>query len=235
MPNSQNGWPVATRAQQDEAPLLRDVKVPNGVLEGDVALIFRWLASEYDRRVERLVAGWCWGWFVKSIEGSSVISNHASGTAVDFNAPANPMGVPTRQVLTAGQIAQCHQLEAESDHVLRWGGDYVTRPDAMHWEVVGSRAAVRAFAAKLRNATPPRKPTMQKMTVSVPLLREGDDDARLDGYNLITRIQRIVGADDDGIWGPKTTAKIAAWCNVPVKDARTLSEDIARKVLGLAR
>lgn len=236
MPNSQNGWPVVGASDVDRAPLLRDITVPNGVLEGDVALIARWHAGEYDRRVERLRPGWCWGWFVKVIEGSKTISNHASGTAWDLNAPDNPMGQgTTKKSLTAAQIDECHRLERESDDVLRWGGDYVSRQDPMHWEVVASRAAVRKFAAKLRNAEPPRKPTMQTITAKIPLLREGDDDARLDGYNMITRIQRIVGADDDGVWGPKTTAEIAAWCGIPVKDARTLTEDVARKVLGLGR
>lgn len=235
MPNSQNGWPVVPRSAVDELPLIRDVRVPNGVLAGDVAVIFRWLAEQYDRRVERLKRGECWGWFVKTIEGSSTISNHSSGTAVDFNAPDNPMGQgTTKRSMTAAQIAECHKLEDESGDVLRWGGDYVSRQDPMHWEIVGSRAAVKKFADKIRNATPPRKPTMQSMTVKIPLLKQGDDDSKLDGYNMITRIQRIVGADDDGVWGPKTTEKIAAWCKLPVASCRSLTETIARKVLGLS-
>jgi hypothetical protein len=237
VPNSQNGWPVATAAQQDTAPLIRDVKVPNGVLKGDVAVIFRWLVREYDRRVEPLKAGWCWGWFVKSIEGSSTISNHASGTAVDLNAPANPMGQgTTKKSMTAAQIAECHELENESDNVLRWGGDYVSRQDPMHWEIVGSRAAVAKFAAKIRGAnTPPRKVDTMQLTIKLPVLKQGDDDAKLDGYNMITRMQRIVGADDDGKWGPATTKEIAAWCNLPVAKCTSLTEDVARKVFGLGR
>lgn len=235
MANSQNGWPVATAAQQDRAALLRDVKVPNGVLAGDVAVIFRWLADQYDRRVERLIPGWCWGWHVKTIEGSRVVSNHASGTAVDFNAPDNPMGVPTRTVLTPTQIAACHRIEEESDDVLRWGGDYVTRPDAMHWEIVGSRAAARALATRIRGGTMPgRQVDTMRFSVALPVLRQGDDDAKMPGYNLITRMQRIVGADDDGRWGDETTVKIAAWCKLAPAQCRTLNETIARRVLGLA-
>jgi hypothetical protein len=237
MPNSQNGWPVASRGQQDERPLIRDVKIPNGVLAGDVAYIARWHAAEYDRRVERLKPGNCWGWFVKVIEGSRTISNHASGTAWDLNAPDNPMGQgTTKKSMTSAQIAECHELENESDNVLRWGGDYVSRNDPMHWEIVGSRAAVRKFAAKLRGAkpTPPREVEWKTMQVKMPVLKQGDDDARLDGYNRITRIQRIVGADDDGVWGPATTKAIAAWCGLPVAKCTTLSEDVYRKVFGLS-
>jgi len=236
MANSQNGWPVVAKSACDTNPLIRDVHVPNGVLAGDVAVIARWHAAEYDRRVERLRPGWCWGWYVKTIEGSSAISNHSSATAWDYNAPDNPMGPgTTTKSMTPAQIAECHKLEDESDDVLRWGGDYVTRQDPMHWEVVGSRAAVRQLADRIRNAKPPRQPVKQTLTVKIPLLREGDDDAKLDGYNMITRLQRITGADDDGIWGPATTKAIAAWCKIPTREARVLSEEVARKVLGLGR
>lgn len=235
MANSQNGWPVVPRTAVDEKPLIRDITVPNGMLAGDVALIFRWLAGQYDRRVERLRKGWCWGWYVKPIEGTTVISNHSSGTAVDFNAPDNPMGRgTTAKSLTQAQITQCHLIEDESGDVLRWGGDF-SRNDPMHWEIVGSRAAVRAFAAAIRNTRPAREPAVQKMTVAMPLLREGDDDAKLDGYNLITRVQRIVGTDDDGIWGSGTTAAIARWLKKPDKDCRAMTEDMWRQLLGLSR
>lgn len=165
MPTSQNGWPIATAEQQDEEPLIRDITVPNGVLAGDVAYVFRWLAREYDRRVERLVKGWCWGWFVKYIEGSSVRSNHGSGTAVDFNAPNNPMGSgTTERSLTDDQIRECHRIEWESDEVLRWGGDF-SRNDPMHWEIVGSRAAVSKYVKKLKGIPMEKPPVMQEMTV----------------------------------------------------------------------
>lgn len=153
MANSQNNWPVASQGQMDREPLIRDVKVPNGVLAGDVAVVFRWLAAQYDRRVERLDPKECWGWYVKKIEGSSTISNHASGTAVDFNAPDNPMGSgTTKRSLSAAQINTCHRLEEESGGVLRWGGDF-SRNDPMHWEIVASRSAVKTFANKIRNET----------------------------------------------------------------------------------
>lgn len=236
MPNSQNGWPVVPRSAVDEAPLIRNVKVPNGVLKGDVAVIFRWLAAEYDRRVERLAAGECWGWYVKTIEGSASISNHSSATAVDFNAPDNPMGTgTTKRSMTAAQIATCHAIENESHGVLRWGGDF-SRNDPMHWEIVGSRAAVRAFAAEIRNeSTPPRKVETVRFTVQMPLLRQGDDDAKLPGYNMITRIQQIVNVEPDGIWGPKTTAAIAKRLNWPEKDCNVMTEGLWRVLFGLAK
>jgi hypothetical protein len=236
MPNTQNGWPIVPRSAVDEAPLIRDVRVPNGVLAGDVAIVFRWLAEQYDRRVERLKPGQCWGWFVKVIEGSSTPSNHGSGTAVDFNAPDNPMGQgTTKRSMSDAQIAECHAIEHESGGVLRWGGDF-SRNDPMHWEIDASRAAVRAFVAKITvAATPPRKVTMLTLdAVKLPVLKQGDRDDRLDGYNHITRMQRIVGADDDGIWGPATTDALARWVKLPPAQCRQTTEQIWRRVYGLA-
>jgi hypothetical protein len=234
MPNSQNGWPVVPRSAVDEEPLIRNVRVPNGMLKGDVAFIFRWLAERYDKRVEPIVAGQCWGWFVKTIEGSSTISNHASGTAIDINAPQNPMGSgTTKRSMTTAQINECHKLEDESDDVLRWGGDF-GRNDPMHWEIVGSRAACRAFVAKVtKTVTPPRKVTYMNFDVKMPVLKQGDDDAKLPGYNLIVRVQRIVGADDDGIWGPATTDAIARWLKKSPAECRVMTEPMWRNLLGL--
>lgn len=155
MATSQNGWTVipdspAGRALLDSDPLIRNVTIPNGMRKGDVAVVFRWLAREYDRRVERLTAGECWGWFVKKIEGGVSYSNHASGTAVDFNAPDNPMGTGTTpKSMTTEQIAECHALEAESGYVLRWGGDF-SRNDPMHWEIIGDSVDVRNLANRIR-------------------------------------------------------------------------------------
>lgn len=162
MTNSQNGWPVATAAQQDTAALYGAIRVPNGVLKGDVAWVFRWLAQQYDAHVEPLVAGTCWGWYVKPIEGSSTISNHASGTAVDFNADQHPMGTAASHNFTAAQIAACHKIVKASNGVLRWGGDYSGRPDPMHWEINASAAAVRSWVT-----------TMKKEAADMPLT---DDD-----------------------------------------------------------
>jgi hypothetical protein len=234
MAKSQNGWPIVPRSAVDELPLIRNVRVPNGVLKGDVAVVFRWLAEQYDRRVERLVPGECWGWFVKVIEGSTVKSNHGSATAVDFNAPDNPMGSgTTKRSMSQRQIDTCHAIERESGGVLRWGGDF-GRNDPMHWEIDASRAAVRAFVARItKTATPPRKVTYMEITTKLPVLKQGDRDDKLDGYNLITRIQRITGADDDGWWGEETTNAIARWVKKTPAECRVMTEPLWRNVLGL--
>lgn len=46
--------------------------------------------------------------------------------------------------------------------------------------------------------------------VQVPIIGEGDDDAKLGGYNHIARIQRLKGIEPDGVWGPLTTKAVGA-------------------------
>jgi hypothetical protein len=150
--NSQNGWPVdRTGAGQDRSPIHGAVTVPNGVLKGDVAVVLRWVARQFDETVEPLKAGTCWGWFVKNIEGSASISNHASGTAIDLNADRHPMGVAASKTFTAKQVAACRAIETAAGGVVRWGGSYSGRPDSMHWEINAPAAKVKAFADKIRS------------------------------------------------------------------------------------
>ena len=77
MPKSQNGWPVVgTDRIVDKAVL--GVEFPNGWLKGDVDVLFTDLITRLND-IERIDNGGCWGYYVKNIEGSSSISNHASG------------------------------------------------------------------------------------------------------------------------------------------------------------
>jgi hypothetical protein len=145
---SQNGWPVVGKSACDQGPF-HGVRFPNGILAGDVAIIARWQLRRYVTEVEPIHAGSCWGWYVKTIEGSSTISNHASATAWDVNAPQHPMGRPASASMTGGMIAECRAIVRDSGGVLRWGGDFRGRPDPMHWEIIGTRAEAHTLAMKI--------------------------------------------------------------------------------------
>lgn len=151
MTHSQNGWPVVAEWQCGQGPFV-GVEFPNGILAGDVSTIARWQIARYGFAVEPIIAGTCWGWYVKKITGSDVYSNHASGTAWDINADKHPMGKPASDSMSGRQISACRVIVAASEGVLRWGGDF-SRPDPMHWEIVGGPSEVNAFANKLRKAT----------------------------------------------------------------------------------
>lgn len=149
MANSQNGWSVITDGSKlDRGDIYPGIKVPNGVRPGDVAVILRYVAARFHREVEPLKPGTCWGWLVKGIEGSTSTSNHASGTAIDLNAPQHPLG--KRGTFTAGQAKACRRIVAACDGVVRWGGDYTGRADEMHWEIIGSAAQAARLATKIR-------------------------------------------------------------------------------------
>ncbi|MCX4468973.1 M15 family metallopeptidase [Micromonospora sp. NBC_01655] len=159
MPLSQNGWKAGSPEQIGglDTSKVAGVAFPQGVRRGPVATVLHFLAYQLHTRVEPLHPGWCWGYHYKQIEGSDDLSNHASGTAVDFNAPEHPMG--KRNTFSPAQRAEIRKILAELDGVVRWGGDYTGRPDDMHFEIVGSVAQVERLAARLAGKPTPTQPS----------------------------------------------------------------------------
>jgi hypothetical protein len=149
---SQNGWTVDTSGtMQDRGDIYPGITAPNGIRKGDVAVVLRYLAERFHREVEPLRAGWCWGWYVKVIEGSTATSNHASGTAVDLNAPDHPVGAV--DTFSAAKQDAIHRILSDLGGVVRWGGDYSGRHDDMHFEINDDAAAVKTQADKIRGIT----------------------------------------------------------------------------------
>jgi hypothetical protein len=68
---------------------------------------------------------------IRGYEGSGKYSNHASGTAIDINWDKHPLGA--RGTVTPDQAEAIRKKAAELG--LRWGGDYRSRADEMHFEV----------------------------------------------------------------------------------------------------
>jgi hypothetical protein len=194
MATSQNGWPVVGQSAVVDRAVL-GVEFPNGWLKGDVDVVFTYLIGRLHREVEPLDDGGCWGWFVKKIEGSKTISNHASGTAIDYNAPAHPMGV--RNTYSASDRAKIRAILADLNGVVRWGGDYTGRPDDMHFEIVKGTAAVRAVAEKIRGDLPMDQAAFNKLMDGWAKTATGA--AALNGLTLDDKIgdkankQRTVG------------------------------------------
>ena len=117
--------------------------------------IFDYLTSEFARRVEPIEGPVRddWAFSYRPIAGTSVISNHASGTAVDLNALRHPQG--RRGTFTDAQVREIRAILSELDDVIQWGGDWDGRADEMHFEVRGSRSeeAVLDVARRLTNDT----------------------------------------------------------------------------------
>lgn len=135
---SGNGWPASDNpAEIDIVDFVVNGVDFGGVRGGDAYRLLHHVISQVSRRVERAnpTLG-CYGYnFRPNSNSPSEWSNHASGTAVDFNATRHPNGVPTSQTWSASQIAEIHSILEEVNGAVRWGGDYEGTPDAMHFEI----------------------------------------------------------------------------------------------------
>jgi hypothetical protein len=68
------------------------------------------------------------------IRGStSVLSNHAFGSAFDINASFNPLGADPARVGDRGCVREL--VTIANEHGFYWGGHFAKRPDGMHFEV----------------------------------------------------------------------------------------------------
>jgi hypothetical protein len=143
---SQNGWSANDRS------MVASYTLPGGKValrKGDASVVLLWVANEFHRHVEPLEWPGNWGYAERPIRGStSTLSNHASGTSLDLNAPAHPLGA--RGTFTSAQVTQIRRILAYCEGTVRWGGDYRSRPDEMHFELNANAAAVRRVADKIR-------------------------------------------------------------------------------------
>ena len=204
---SQNGWVAsadrnALGIRTFAVPGRPDVLVP---LRADVAPLLLAFAAWWDQNVEPLVVPGNWGYAYRDIRGASGLSNHASGTAIDLNAPRHPLGA-VGTVPAAKRAA----IEAKAASLgLRWGGSYSGRKDEMHAEVVVSHARAMQLVAALQ-ATPPAAPPAAGQRT----LQQGSsgEDVKV--------VQRAVGVSADGVFGPKTTSAVKSY-----QGARGLSAD----------
>jgi len=156
--SSQNGWKANDRS------VIVSIRVPGGsiaVHNGGVATIFTHLATRFHNEVEPLVWPGNWGYAERAVRGSSDISNHASGTAIDLNAPQHPLGTNPAANYSSQQINAIHNIVNFYEGVIRWGGDYVGRKDGMHFEINDgvSVARVNQIAAKCGGAPVVVNPT----------------------------------------------------------------------------
>lgn len=140
---SQNGW-VANNRSLVSSRQVPDTDVRLTVRNGIPGDLLLWVAEQIDKRVESIDNGRGalddWGYAERPIRGGVELSNHASGTAIDLNAPRHPLGAVN--TFNAGQRAEIRKIIAETGGAVRWGGDYVGRKDDMHFELDKDLAGV---------------------------------------------------------------------------------------------
>jgi hypothetical protein len=160
MATSQNGFPVLfTNRTTGPLPRLRKFVIPGTdrhfyLRDGSAGFLLAHAILFWHERVEPINGGvWDeWGWAVRPVRGQqSGYSNHASGTAADVNATKHGLGVAAAKSFTLKQIALLHARLIAYRGTLRWGGDYDSRPDAMHIEINADLTTCEKRARALLN------------------------------------------------------------------------------------
>lgn len=149
MASSQNGWPASPNPKTIEA---NSYPVPGTDLKlrvaKKVAPILINFAAEFNELVEKLDGKQLddWGYAFRQVRGSTdMLSNHASGTAIDLNAKKHPLGA--KDTFKPKQVEII--LELCDKYNIGWGGLYKRRPDEMHFEIVEGPKAVKATIKRL--------------------------------------------------------------------------------------
>lgn len=176
----------------------------------EIAPLVAWLIAETERRGYDVKPGQTWGYACRAIRGSHTASNHSWGLAVDINAPANPM---TSHLVTD---MPDWMPELWARYGFRWGGTYRTRPDAMHYEFMGTPADAARYTAQITGTAPAVAwtPFSQGDTDKTVAARHGEPfevtEAQLELKAVAKKWgdARLDPDKPDGAWG---RASVAAW------------------------
>ena len=155
-----------------------DVSFGNGV-RGEIRELVSLLLQVSERRGHiNLKPGWCWGASCRAIKRSdgtltTTPSNHSWGLALDINAPENPFGGSSHTI-------ERPMADLWNEYGFRWGGDYTTTKDWMHFEFMGTPADAKAMTERARNElseevedlTPEQEKAIKRMSAFLDTLTE---------------------------------------------------------------
>lgn len=179
---------------------------PGGVKAGSVSVIFKYLVTRLHNEVEPMMTdpstgqiGYgCWGYgYRANVNNPSVLSCHASGTAIDYNAPRHPNGTVAPGGGSGWTTAQAEKIRgiiADLGGVVRW----LWSNDPMHFEIIGSEAQCAAVAARLGTPGKPNTSTPEKPAQPVtPAPTPTPGRPNLEGTKMILRRDEF---DVDYMW-----------------------------------
>jgi len=147
---SSNGWTASADPNQIgvKSYPVKGTKIKLRCAEKCAPLLVGF-AEEFHALIEPIDEGSLddWGFCFRMVRGSlNNLSNHSSGTAIDLNASKHPLGkvgtFPNDKVPMIRALAKKYGL--------RWGGDYKSRADEMHFEIDLSEAKVAALIGSLK-------------------------------------------------------------------------------------
>ena len=132
---SDNGWP----ASQDPLVIgIKSYQVKGTTIKlrcaEKVAPLLTGFAAEFHATIEPIDEGTLdsWGYAFRMVRGrEDRLSNHSSGTAIDLNANAHPLGAENTFTPEKTKLV----LELAAKYGLKSGITYKHRKDPMHFEV----------------------------------------------------------------------------------------------------
>jgi hypothetical protein len=151
--HSQNGWPVLDR---DDLHWFTAAGQRFAAANADAATIAAYLIERFNAEVEPIHGTVMddWSYAVRNVRGSATfVSNHASASAWDLNATRHPRGVHgtfSKAELRAIQRILADITDDSGDRVVRFGGDFTTVVDSMHFEINAGPRSVHQAAEKIR-------------------------------------------------------------------------------------
>lgn len=151
---SSNGWPIISTRDA-----CRDWLIPGTTIEiplrpGNAGFVLAHFATNFHRTVEPLdlgARGDDFGWSPRPIAGTDIPSNHWSATAEDLNSVAHPFGAQGTFTKAATLIRLQWMLKTKYKGMIGWGGNWRTKFDEMHFEIVATQDEIRMLAQELRN------------------------------------------------------------------------------------
>jgi hypothetical protein len=147
---SSNGWTASANPNEIgvKSYPVKGTKIKLRCAE-KVAPLLIGFAEEFHEIIEPIDEGTLddWGYCFRNVRGSTdKLSNHSSGTAIDLNASKHQLGkvgtFPNEKVPMIRALAKKYGL--------RWGGDYKSRADEMHFEIDLSEAKAAALIGSLK-------------------------------------------------------------------------------------
>lgn len=222
---SQNGYTANDRS------VIASYAVPGGKLalrRGPAGQLLAAAVRRWHAEVEPLVWPGVWGYAERTIRGSATtLSNHASGTAADCNAPRHPLGADPAASFSPAQLAALRRIVADSGGCLRAGAFYTGRKDGMHLEVVADEQRCAAVLSRFAGtgpaspaAVPPAGPVLAPLKLG---MRGSEQVKRLQaGLNRHAWRPALPLLPVTGNYGEQTVAVVKAaqaQCGVTGPDA----------------
>lgn len=150
MPKTRNGFDV----QEPGSPNLDKFAYGGStfVVWKPALSIVKHFANFLDSLEPAKETGWDGAYAHRKVRGSTTVwSEHAAGTAFDWNASQHPQGASRTAGWDAVQVRMIRWYLDETirGKLWRWGADFTTTPDPMHFEI-RSRTTWDAYVKTLQ-------------------------------------------------------------------------------------